>query len=279
MGKPLEDDGRALHLVGEGPVDVDLAGPMPPPGNGFLQPAVEFLCAGRGHQPFVQILRAAPENRQVCPLTFTDRPFAGEFVAVGHGQGFVAGDQQTVAAAHGDEAIFSFLDPGSDTPVVEDGHHFDGQAHPPFDPFRDAQDLPVRVVFTAFMRGHAVDQAHAAFLVFEGRLEHQAIVHVAPRNLAGRCGVNLAEAPLVPIQQAPETARRIVARQAAPVDGTGPGNQGGPMTVGDVAVVGNRGIGRVSAHGASPWRAVPAVHRQGPAFRKMGDLRVRPLTS
>ena len=102
------------------------------------------------------------------------------------------------------------------------------------------------VVPPAFPHGEEVEQPHLSPVGGESRLENQRPLQVTPGDRALPDGEDAAVAALFPVEQPAEAAGRIDARHAAPVDGTGTGDERRRVAVGDVGVI-------------PDWRVCPAL--------------------
>ena len=88
-----------------------------------------------------------------------------------HFQRLVAGDEQTVGAAEGDEVTVPLPNPWLDLPIVKDRGDVYAEFHFAPHALQHSQDLAVRVMFTARAHGHAIQHAHLAGLRCVDRLQ------------------------------------------------------------------------------------------------------------
>jgi hypothetical protein len=165
-------------------------------------------------------------------------------MAVFHCYGHIAGDQQSVTAADGNVVILPVAsDPGLYRTEVESGDNVQPKFDVSIQTFNDAQDLSVGIVFSAATHRKTINQTGPAGLGLECSLENQRLIPIPTLALIAACWRNLAVSPLLPVENPAETAARVDARHAAPIDGACSGDHGRGMTVSDETVIVDRGIG------------------------------------
>jgi hypothetical protein len=164
-------------------------------------------------------------------------------VATFHFQRLAGGYEQTVGAAEGDKVAFPLPDPGFDFPVVEDRGDVHAEFHLTPHALQHPKDLAVGVVLAAFTHRHAVQQARFAGLRRVYGLQNQGVRDVTPGYTVVTNGMDPAIASVLPIDKAPEAARGIDPRQAAPIDRTAFGHQRRCVTIRDETVITDRRIG------------------------------------
>src|SRR6185437_4682823 len=150
----------------------------------------------------------------------------------------VSQDQESGVAADGDEsALRRGADPGLDLAEIESRHESDIELQSAADAFYHPHDLASRPLPAAAAHGEEVDDARLAARRAEGGHQHQASLQVLAVRAEAPLGADLEVAAVVPVEQTPEAAVRIEARQATPVDRALPGDERRRVTVADERVV------------------------------------------
>ena len=170
-------------------------------------------------------------------------------------------------------------DPGLDGTVIEARRNRELAWHLAFDALDDSQDLLVGLMFALPAHGEAIEQADSPVSGFEEGFEHERVFQIAPPALEGPARGDAAVAALFPVEETAETAARIDARHAAPVDGPAAGNQRRGVAIGDKCIVAQGRITLVPHRNPFSFASADGKNRRCQSNRPRSSSRHRPARS